>query len=70
MNSVCNHLQFENTIDISFFAGKMSQRQPIGGPPSDTWPYVCGNNIVLCLCSITMIFKFCRTSNNRIEKDT
>ena len=39
MNSVCNHHQFENTIDISFFSGKMSQRQPIGGPPSDTRPY-------------------------------
>ena len=36
MNSLCNHLQFENTINISFF---LSQRQPIGGPPSDTWPY-------------------------------
>ena len=42
MNSVCNHLQFENTIDISFFSGKMSQRQPIGGPPSDTWPAIYG----------------------------
>ena len=64
MSSVCNHLQFENTIDISFFSGKMSQRQPIGGPPSDTWPYTKKSYVMRGLLVLCGTFKYAPSMPN------